>query len=276
MEKYSVLMSLYQKEKPDYLMTSLDSMIYQSVAPDEIVLVKDGPLTSELENVLKDYKSKYNELFTIVESKENVGLGRALNLGLKHCKNELVARMDTDDISIKDRCEQQLKIFNENKFLDLVGGDITEFIDDEKNIKGKRVVPKTDTEIKNYIKRRCPFNHGTVMFKKSSVMNAGSYMDWFWNEDYYLWIRMLEDGCVFANTGTVLVNFRSGLDMYSRRGGKKYFKSESSLQKYMLDKKIISFPRYLINVTERFIIQVLMPNKLRGFVFRKFARVNNE
>lgn len=276
MEKYSVLMSLYQKEKPDYLMTSLDSMIYQSVAPDEIVLVKDGPLTSELEDVLKDYKSKYNELFTIVESKENVGLGRALNLGLKYCKNELVARMDTDDISSKDRCEQQLKMFDKNKSLDLVGGDITEFIDDEKNIKGKRVVPKTDAEIKNYIKRRCPFNHGTVMFKKSSVMNAGSYMDWFWNEDYYLWIRMLEDECVFANTGTVLVNFRSGADMYSRRGGKKYFKSESSLQKYMLDKKIISFPRYLINVTERFIIQVLMPNKLRGFVFRKFARVNNE
>lgn len=276
MEKYSVLMSLYQKEKPDYLMTALDSMIYQSVAPDEIVLVKDGSLTSELENVLKDYKSKYNELFTIVESKENVGLGRALNLGLKYCKNELVARMDTDDISSKDRCEQQLKMFDKNKSLDLVGGDITEFIDDEKNIKGKRVVPKTDVEIKNYIKRRCPFNHGTVMFKKSSVMNAGSYMDWFWNEDYYLWIRMLEDGCVFANTGTVLVNFRSGLDMYSRRGGKKYFKSESSLQKYMLDKKIISFPRYLINVTERLIIQVLMPNKLRGFVFRKFARVNND
>lgn len=272
MEKYSVLMSLYKKEKPDYLMTALDSMIYQSVAPDEIVLVKDGPLTPELEGVLNEYVNKYPELFNIVESKENIGLGRALNLGLTHCRNELVARMDTDDISSKDRCEQQLRIFDENKSLDLVGGDITEFINNEQNIKCKRVVPKTDKEIKDYIKRRCPFNHGTVMFKKSSVINAGSYQDWFWNEDYYLWIRMLENGSVFANTGTVLVNFRSGADMYSRRGGKKYFKSESSLQKYMLDKGIISFSQYLINVAERFVIQILMPNRLRGFVFRKFAR----
>lgn len=272
MEKYSVLMSLYKKEKPEYLVTAIDSMICQTTKPDEIVIVKDGPLTPELEGVLNEYVNKYPELFNIVESKENIGLGRALNLGLTHCRNELVARMDTDDISSKDRCEQQLRIFDENKSLDLVGGDITEFINNEQNIKCKRVVPKTDKEIKDYIKRRCPFNHGTVMFKKSSVINAGSYQDWFWNEDYYLWIRMLENGSVFANTGTVLVNFRSGADMYSRRGGKKYFKSESSLQKYMLDKGIISFSQYLINVAERFVIQILMPNRLRGFVFRKFAR----
>lgn len=276
MEKYSVLMSLYKKEKPKYLTVAIDSMLNQTVFPDEIVIVKDGPLTQELENLLNEYKNKYPELFNIVVSKENIGLGRALNLGLGHCKNELVARMDTDDISVIDRCEQQLKFFEKDKTIDLVGGDITEFICDEQNITGKRVVPKTDKEIKEYIKKRCPFNHGTVMFKKNSVINAGNYKDWFWNEDYYLWIRMLENNCTFANTGTILVNFRSGADMYSRRGGMKYFKSEAKLQKYMFSKKMISLPRYLINVTERLILQVLMPNKLRGFIFRKFARESNE
>lgn len=269
-------MSLYKKEKPEHLTAAIDSMLNQTVFPDEIVIVKDGPLTQELENLLNEYKNKYTELFNIVVSKENIGLGRALNLGLGHCKNELVARMDTDDISVKDRCEQQLKFFEKDKTIDLVGGDITEFICDEQNITGKRVVPKTDKEIKEYIKKRCPFNHGTVMFKKNSVINAGNYKDWFWNEDYYLWIRMLENNCTFANTGTILVNFRSGADMYSRRGGMKYFKSEAKLQKYMFSKKMISLPRYLINVTERLILQVLMPNKLRGFIFRKFARESNE
>lgn len=272
MEKYSVLMSLYKKEKPEYLTAAIDSMLNQTVFPDEIVIVKDGPLTPELENVLNEYKGKYPKLFNIVVSEKNIGLGRALNLGLENCKNELVARMDTDDISVKDRCEQQLKLFEKDETIDLAGGNITEFIFDEQNIIGKRVVPKTDKEIKDYIKKRCPFNHGTVMFKKGSVINAGNYKDWFWNEDYYLWIRMLENKCTFANTGTILVNFRSGADMYSRRGGMKYFKSEAKLQKYMFSKKMISLPRYLINVTERLILQVLMPNKLRGFIFRKFAR----
>lgn len=272
MEKYSVLMSLYKKEKPEYLKSAIDSMIGQTVAPDEIVLVEDGPLTCELENVISDYTDKYPDLFNIVVSKENVGLGRALNLGLGHCKNELVARMDTDDISVSDRCEQQLRVFDSSKTVDLVGGDITEFISDEQNIVGRRAVPKTDADIKEYMKKRCALNHVTVMFKKSAVTEAGGYLDWFCNEDYYLWIRMFEKNCVFENTETVLVNVRVGKEMYSRRGGIKYFKSEKNLQKYMLKNKIVPLSRYLINVAERFILQVLMPNKLRGFIFQKFAR----
>jgi hypothetical protein len=110
------------------------------------------------------------------------------------------------------------------------------------------------------------------MYKKSAVQGAGGYLDWFWNEDYYLWIRMMENKCVFANTGTVLVNVRTDADMYKRRGGKKYYKSEIGLQKYMRKKKIIGFSTYVSNCCKRFIIQRLLPNSIRGWVFRNFAR----
>jgi glycosyltransferase involved in cell wall biosynthesis len=265
-------MSIYIKEKPNYLRQSIDSMLNQTVIPDEIVIVKDGPLTEELEEVLKEYKDKYPELFNIVVSEKNLGLGLALNLGLNNCANELVARMDTDDISLPERCEKQLELFQQDASLSLLGGNISEFIVDETNIVARRIVPSCNEKIGEYLKSRCPFNHMTVMFKKSEVLKVGSYQDWFWNEDYYLWIRMFEAGCKFGNLSDILVNVRVGADMYKRRGGSKYFKSEAALQKYMLEKKIIGFKRYLLNVGIRFILQVVMPNSMRGFVFKKFAR----
>ena len=275
MSKYSVLMSIYIKEKPEYFVESLDSMINQTLPPDEIVIVKDGPLTDELDKVLNDFIAKYPNLFNIVTCEKNLGLGRALNFGLKNCKNELVARMDTDDISLPDRCEKQLQAFSQDRNIDLLGGNISEFIGEESNIVGRRVVPKNDKDIREYLKKRCPFNHVTVMFKKSKVLKAGNYQEYFWNEDYYLWIRMFESGCKFENLPDTLVNVRVGLDMYKRRGGLRYFKSESGLQKYMLEKGLIKIPRYLYNIGIRFIIQVLMPSTLRGFVFMKFAREKN-
>lgn len=210
--------------------------------------------------------------FKVIYFALNKGLGITLRAAVENCSYDLIARMDSDDIAVKNRFEQQLRFFEKNDKLDIVGGDITEFISDEQNIVGRRTVPKTDSDIKEYIKKRCPLNHVTVMFKKSAVMKAGGYVDWHYNEDYYLWIRMLLNKCSFANTGTILVNVRVGKEMYSRRGGLKYFKSEARLQKYMLDNKIISLPRYLLNITERLILQVLIPSSLRGWIFRKFAR----
>ena len=272
MEKYSVLMSLYIKEKPEYLRTAIQSIVDQTYAPDEIVIVKDGLLTAELQSVLDGFSEKYPKLFNIVGYEKNRGLGLALNFGLAHCRNELVARMDTDDIAKSDRCEKQIKAFKENSLLEIVGGDISEFVDTEDNIVAYRRVPKEDKAIKEHLKIRCPLNHVSVMYKKSAVLSAGGYLDLFWNEDYYLWIRMAENGANMANTGTVLVNVRTGADMYKRRGGKKYFASEKFLQKYMLEHKIIGHGTYLMNVCKRFIVQILLPNGLRGWVFKKFAR----
>ena len=272
MEKYSVLMSVYYKEKPEYLKKAIESMLNQTVKPDEFIIVKDGPLTEDLDNVINEYVDKEKDLFTIVSLEKNLGLGLALNEGLKVARNELIARMDSDDISLPNRCEEQLGILKENSNIDIIGGDIAEFIDNEDNIIGKRIVPTQNVEIKEYMKKRCAMNHMTVMYKRKAVEESGGYKDWFWNEDYYLWIRMLENNIVFANTGTVLVHVRCGKEMYQRRGGKKYFTSEVELQKYMLNKNIISKKLYCANVIKRFIVQILLPNRIRGFIFRAFAR----
>ena len=268
MEKDSVLMSLYKKEHPEYLRLALDSMINQTAKPDEIVLVEDGPLTPELYAVVKEYK----ENLTIVVNETNLGLGLALNEGLKACRNELVARMDTDDISVLTRCGKQLQYFNEHPEITILGGQIEEFIDSSEDVVGKRIVPETDTELKEFMKRRCPFNHMTVMFKKSDVIKAGNYQDWFWNEDYYLWIRLALEGFLFANLPDTLVHTRVGTEMYQRRGGKRYFESEIGLQKLMLNRKMISLGTFVMNCGKRFIIQRVLPNKIRGLVFRMFAR----
>lgn len=272
MKPYSVLMSLYIKEHPEYLRLALDSMINQTVKPDEIVLVEDGSLTPELYAVVDEYTTNYPYLFHIVINEKNLGLGLALNEGLKACRNELVARMDTDDIAVLDRCEKQLKFMNENFDVSIVGGQIEEFIGAENNIVGKREVPTTDKELKTYIKKRCPFNHMTVMFRKTDIMEVGNYQEWFWNEDYYLWIRLALAKKRFANLSETLVHVRTGADMYQRRGGMKYFVSERDIQKLMHEQGLIRYPRYFINVSERLILQVLMPNWLRGIVFRTFAR----
>lgn len=261
-------MSLYKKEHPEYLRLALDSMINQTVKPDEIVLVEDGPLTDELYEVIDEYKDRLN----IVKNEKNMGLGLALNEGLKACRNELVARMDTDDISETRRCEKQLEYFSEYPDTAILGGQIAEFIGSVDNVIGRRIVPETDAELKNYLKVRCPFNHMTVMFKKTEVLKAGNYQDWFWNEDYYLWVRLALQGSVFANLPDTFVYTRVGEDMYKRRGGKKYYISEIKLQRYMLSHKVIGYSTYLMNCGKRLILEILMPASLRGWVYKRFAR----
>lgn len=209
--------------------------------------------------------------FTFIYLKRNSGHGIARRAGLEQCKYDIVALMDADDICVDTRFEQELKLLMESG-ADIVGGDIAEFVVDTQQAVGLRNVPCVDDEIKEYMKKRCPFNQMTVMFKRKAYDTAGGYLDWYCDEDYYLWIRMMLSGAKFTNTGTVLVYARVGEEMYQRRGGMKYFRSEAKLQKLMLDKGIIGFGRYAINVSERLVLQVLLPNKLRGFVWQKLAR----
>ena len=271
-DNFSVAMSVYHKDSALFFDRALESITdLQSVKPSEIVLVCDGPLNSDLDSVIEKYQNKY-PIFKVIRLSENKGLGNALKLAVENSSYELIARMDSDDVSLPDRFEQQIRFFNDNPEIDIVGGDISEFIGTENNIVGKRVVPTKDSEIKEYMKKRCAFNHVSVMYKKSSVQSVGGYLDWFWNEDYYLWIRMQLGNLLFANTGTILVNVRVGEDMYQRRGGKKYYRSEYGLQKYMLDNKMIGKLTFIMNVTKRLIVQIILPNKIRGWVFRKFTR----
>ena len=265
-------MSVYFKEKSDFLKQAIESMLNQTVKPDEIVIVEDGPLTDDVYEVLNGYTQKYSAIFHRVINETNLGLGKALNRGLEVCKNELVARMDTDDISLLDRCEKQLKILSENSDIDIVGTNISEFINTPKETVSVRKVPCKHDEICSYLKKRCPFNHMSVMFKKSAVLNAGGYLDWHYNEDYYLWIRMYLNGCRFYNINENLVNVRVGQEMFARRGGKAYYKSEKNLFKFMYKHKIISWMSYQKSKTVRFVVQVLMTNKMRQWFFKKFAR----
>lgn len=215
--KYSVLMSLYYKEKPEFLKLSIDSMINQTIQPDQIVIVKDGKLTKELDEVVDYYIQMKPELFTIVQLENNVGLGLALNEGLKQCKNELVARMDTDDISLPNRCELQIKEFNKNKKLSIVGTMTQEFYDTPDNIVSARIVPTTHEEILKFARRRSPFNHPTVMYKKSDVLGGGGYHDVKRKEDIDLFGRMLNQGYIAMNINEGLLLFRSNEDNFLRR-----------------------------------------------------------
>lgn len=271
--KFSVITSVYKNDKPEFIRVALDSMLVaQTVKPDEIVLVQDGPVPYETSRLLLEYKDNYGEKFNVIKLSENKGLGNALMLGVERAKYDIIARMDSDDICMPDRFEKQLAYLELHPECDIVGGQITEFIDSPENIVAKRSVPCSNEDVRKDMKKRCSLNHPSVMFKKKAVLDAGNYQDWFWNEDYYLWLRMMKQGCVFANLPEVLVNMRSGIDQYARRGGMKYFKSEARIQKYMLDNKMINWGGYFVNLTKRLIVQVLLPNKVRGFVFRKFAR----
>ena len=269
---FSVTMSVYHKDNAAFFDRALQSITDdQSVKPSEIVLVCDGPLSDGLDSVIAKYQSKFPSI-KLIRLSENKGLGNALRIALENSSYELIARMDSDDVSMPNRFEQQISFIKEHPEIDIVGGDITEFIGDENNIVGKRAVPINDSEIKEYMKKRCAFNHVSVMYKKTAVQAAGGYLDWFWNEDYYLWIRMQHNKATFANTGTVLVNVRVGEDMYQRRGGMKYFMSEYGLQKYMHNNGMIGLTTFLSNVTKRVVIQILLPNSIRAWVFKRFAR----
>lgn len=270
-QSYSVLMSVYKKEKPEYLKLAIESMLNQTVPANDFVIVCDGPLTHELDLVIEAICNQYPALFQIVRLERNGGLGNALNIGLKKCKNELVARMDSDDISLPNRCELQLKVFRERPELTLCSGDIAEFIDHEKNIQSVRHVPSEYTKILLYAKRRNPMNHMAVMFKKSAVEAVGGYIEIGYVEDYYLWIRMLKAGYKAYNIEKILVNVRIGNGMYRRRGGIKYAKNMCILQRKMLKLHFISCFDFIINCLVR-IVGSIMPTCLRKYLYMKVLR----
>lgn len=270
--EFSVSMCVYGKDNPVHFQDAVNSILDQTVEPSEVVLVVDGPVPQELNSIIKNFEA--NPFFKVIRLPQNMGHGVARRTGLDNCKHDLVALMDADDLSVQNRFELQLKEFEKNSNLDIVGGYITEFVDNPENIVGKRIVPESDSQIKVYLKKRCPMNQMTVMFKKTSVQKVGGYIDWYCDEDYYLWNRMYLANMTFANIPEVLVNVRVGKEMYQRRGSWKYFKSEAKLQKFMYSNNIISLPTYMNNVAIRFCLQVLLPNWLRGVVFQKFARSN--
>lgn len=271
MREYSVLMSVYNKEKAEYLEKAMDSIYGQSVATNDFVLVCDGPLNQGLETVIEKMQTQFGSVLNVIKLPENVGLGNALNIGIKHCKNELVARMDSDDISYPERCEKQLKVFEEKSEICICSGIVEEFTDNPQKIDSRRIPPETNDEILEFAKNRNPFNHPCVMYKKSAVEASGSYKDFYLLEDYYLWLRMLMQGYQGYNIQEPLLYMRAGSGMYKRRSGWKYAKTQVALFKFMKDRGFINDRQYVKSCLIRSGAS-LAPNWLRKFMFGKVLR----
>lgn len=268
--EYSVLMSVYCKEKPEFLKQSMISIFNQTVKTNDFVLVCDGELTEELNNVIDEMQNKFGEILNVVRLPQNVGLGKALNDGIKHCKNDLVARMDSDDISYPNRCEKEIEVFQKYN-VDIVSGTVEEFTNSPDDAFLKRVLPEKNEEIVLFAKKRNPFNHPCVMYRREAVQSAGGYQDFYLLEDYYLWIRMLMNGSVGYNIREPILWMRAGNGMYRRRSGLKYANSQIELLKFMKEKNFINKRQYFKSAAVRFGSSVL-PNFLRKFIYEKMLR----
>ncbi len=270
-QNYSVLMSVYEREKAEYLKAAIESMLNQTIKTNDFVLVCDGKLTNELEQIVNYFEKTYPFLFHIIRLSENHGLGYALNEGIKECKNNLIARMDSDDISAPDRCERQLKVFAENINLDVVSGYVAEFETNIQQIKNIKVLPEKNEEIYLYSRRRNPINHPCVMYKKNKVLEAGSYIPFYLLEDYYLWLRMIKKNMNFYNMQTVLLYMRVNNGMYKRRGSFRYYKSIFKLRLYMKQNGLSGWKDFLITILVQFMV-CLIPNHMRKIIYRTILR----
>ncbi|OAT26972.1 glycosyltransferase [Buttiauxella ferragutiae ATCC 51602] len=237
--RFSVLISLYYKELPQHLNRCLESLYDQELNANEVVCVFDGPINKELESVVSLWKDKLN--IVIVNSLENIGLGRALNLGLSHCSYNIVARMDTDDISTSERFLVQVPMLYNDPSLAIVGSNIAEFETDELLFTGRRVVPESEAEIRTFCKFKSPFNHMTVVYRKDVIEKVGGYIHHLNMEDYNLWLRVLYAGYSTRNINKELVKARVGREMLRRRSGFKYIQSEYQLAKLKYDLNIQCF-----------------------------------
>lgn len=267
---YSVLLTVYQSDNPEYFRLSLESMVNQTKPSNDIVIVKDGPVPDEIEQVIETF-AKNNPAIHPLQLSSNVGLGKALNAGLAICQNELIARMDSDDISLLDRCEKQLAMFEENPDLDIVGCPVKEFVGSPEHIVGKRDVPLDNEAIHRYNRRRDPFNHPTVMYRKSKVMAYGPYGDYRKNQDTDLWIKLLSQGCQAANHPEYLLLFRFDEGTYRKR------KSWTNT-KLLIDIRKKAFKAGYCSLTDFLFVAVaqlgiyLLPEWFQKFVYTKLLR----
>lgn len=269
--EYTVLMSVYCKENPEYLRKAIESVQVQSFPTDDFVLVCDGSLTRELDAVLATKQQEMGDVLKIIRLEKNGGLGNALNEGIKYCKNELIARMDSDDIAYPERCEKQIAVFNAHPEVSICSGIVEEFATDPTIVDARRVPPETNMEIIEFAKKRNPFNHPCVMYKKSAVEEVGSYQDFYLLEDYYLWLRMIMAGYQGYNIQEPLLHMRAGSEMYMRRAGWKYAKAQIKLFKFMKYEKFIGSGQYIKSCMIR-TGSAIAPNWLRKFMFGKVLR----
>jgi glycosyltransferase involved in cell wall biosynthesis len=264
-------MSVYHKEESAFLDESLSSIVKQTLVPNEIVLIKDGPLTSELDAVIDSYVNAYPQLFNIISLEKNEGLGYALSIGMQYCSHEFIARMDSDDINVYNRFEKQVKFLSENEEVAIVGAGIFEFRNKPGDTGSVKLLPAENKALVTYARRRCPFNHSSVMFRKSYILDAGSYKPMPLFEDYYLWFRVINKGYIMANINEALLYFRIGNDVIGRRQGIGYVKKEIHFYKISHREGVINTFDFLRALIYRVPIRML-PKSVLSILYKKLLR----
>lgn len=285
MSSLSVIIPIYSQDSASQFAEALDSVLGQTRVPDEIVIVGDGPVPAELEATVQSLKFKvqsqsqplpngkgnWPEIVYLPQEK-NGGLGEAMRIAVEMAKGDYIARMDADDICLPDRFEKQLKCFENDADLGVIGGQIADFDGDLQHVTGRRVVPCRHESIVRFMKSRNGMNHVTVMMRKSDLLKAGNYQSLSWFEDYHLWVRMIMSGSRLMNLPDTLVMVRAGKGQIDRRGGWNYFRHEVRLFKYMYSIGFISCWRFLLNCGERCCVRLLMPLSMRGWFYKRFLR----
>lgn len=270
---FSVLMSVYKNEKPNYLDKALNSIENQTVVPKEIIVVQDGPISQQLSAILKKHQAAFTNNFRIIKNKENQGLGASLRLGTKKVTTNWIARMDSDDISVPERFEKQLNMIKKIPELALIGGQINEFATNVGNIVGSRNVPTSEKEIKKFAKWRSPFNHPTIMMRKDVLQKVGGYVPFGNLEDYYLWVRVISSGYKVINIPDILVYMRVDEGMYNRRGRYSNILYFYKLRKYLKNEEMITFYEQVIgNIVMT--INIIVPNSIRKILYQKILHRN--
>jgi glycosyltransferase involved in cell wall biosynthesis len=267
----SVLITTYRGDDPDELSTALESVIEQTLSPSEIVLIKDGPVTAELDETITSYQDNHPDLFSISELETNQGQGKARRVGVEKVNNELVAMMDADDISLPSRFQQQADYLQDNPEIDAVGGYIAEFGSDPQNTHAIRKVPTEPDVVARKARFRSPLNQTTVMARKKAILDAGNYRATDRMEDYDLWARMLTDDATLANIPEVLAKVRAGSEMYERRGGWEYASEEIRQQREFLRMGFVSRSIALLNIAIR-VPTRLLPNRFRSVLYSRILR----
>lgn len=271
---FSILMSLYFKESRSFLNECFESIwINQTVKPDEIVLVLDGPIGTELQECVDSWKGRIGDHLNIIALPNNIGLGMALNEGLKHCSHDWVFRMDTDDICLPDRFEKQVEYIQKNPDVVLFSGQIIEFNETIEDATKLKVVPTDYEEIKKFALKRCPFNHMTVAYRRDVILGLGGYQHHLLMEDYNLWFRVIGAGYKVGNHSDVLLYARVGNGMYARRKGWQYFKSEKKLLDLKKELKLQGSVAANLIFLARASIR-LIPSNMLAFIYNNFLRKN--
>lgn len=265
----SLLLPVYFKDDPGFLFHALESVANQTLLPDEVVVVCDGPIPQSLRNVLAEFDLRLP--MRVVECEKNLGLAKALNVGISECRGEWIARFDADDICLPDRLEKQWNFISHYSSIDVLGAAIAEFSHDPKDVYAIKSQAVSADGVYNYAKSRNPLNHMTVMFRRESVVSSGLYPEYHLYEDYVLWVNMLVRGCTIMNLPDVLVLARAGKAMTDRRGGLAYAKSEISAQRYFYSIGFISLGRMIFNISIRTLVR-LVPSGLRYFSYIFFLR----